>query len=56
MDNCFFKYNGKLFFEESDCPEVNIGSIQIHKGIDQLLYTDLTNASSNGATVHYILN
>jgi hypothetical protein len=41
MKNCCFTYYGELFSEGGDCPSCpEVGSLQIHKGIDQGLYSD----------------
>jgi hypothetical protein len=46
MKNCCFTYYGELFSEGGECPEAEIGSLQIHRGIDQALYSDLATATS----------
>jgi hypothetical protein len=47
MKNCCFTYYGELFSEGGDCPSCpEVGSIQIHQGISQGLYSDQSGAES----------
>jgi hypothetical protein len=46
MKNCCFTYYGELFSEGGECPEAEIGSLQIHRGIDQELYSDQATAET----------
>jgi hypothetical protein len=47
MKNCCFTYYGELFSEGGECPSCpEVGSIQIHRGIDQGLYSDQSGAEN----------
>jgi hypothetical protein len=47
MKNCCFTYYGELFSEGGECPSCpEVGSIQIHQGISQGLYSDQSGAES----------
>ena len=47
MKNCCFTYYGELFSEGGECPSCpEVGSLQIHQGINQGLYSDQSSAES----------
>jgi hypothetical protein len=47
MKNCCFTYYGELFSEGGECPSCpEVGSLQIHQGINQGLYSDQSGAEN----------
>jgi hypothetical protein len=47
MKNCCFTYYGELYSEGGECPSCpEVGSLQIHRGLDQGLYSDQATAET----------